>query len=106
MYYIYWIKKKEHTNIFSEGYVGISNSPERRLIEHSLNESIVGNNIRKYRDDIELVVIYHFKNKEDALSKEKELRPRKRIGWNIAVGGQTPPEIKNNLETHKKYPKL
>lgn len=102
MYCIYWIKKKEHTNILSEGYVGISNSPERRLIEHSLNESIVGNNIRKYKDDIELVVIYHFSNKDEALSKEKELRPRKRIGWNIAVGGQTPPEIKNNIEVHKK----
>ena len=102
LYYIYWIKKKEHNNIFSEGYVGISNSPERRLLEHSINKSMVGNNIRKYRDDIEIVVLYQFNNKEDALSKEKELRPRKKIGWNIAVGGQTPPEIKNNTEIHKK----
>lgn len=102
MFYIYWIKKKEHINIYKEGYIGVSNSPERRLLEHSINESVVGNNIRKYKDDVEMVVVFSFNKKKDALLKEKELRPKKKIGWNIAIGGQTPPEIKDSIETHKK----
>jgi predicted GIY-YIG superfamily endonuclease len=105
MYYIYWIKTKDQTNILSEGYVGFSNNPERRLLEHKVSDTVVGNAIRKYENDIDLVVLYEFNNEIEALKKEKELRPRKRMGWNIAVGGQVPPPIKDDVTTKEKISK-
>ena len=105
MYYIYWIKTKDQTNILSEGYVGFSSNPERRLLEHKVSNTVVGNAIRKYENDIELVVLYEFNNEIEALKKEKELRPKKRIGWNIAIGGQVPPPIKDNTSAKEKISK-
>lgn len=105
MYYIYWIKTKDQTNIMSEGYVGFSNNPERRLLEHKVSNTVVGNAIRKYENDIELIVLYAFNNETEVLKKEKELRPRKRIGWNIAIGGQVPPPIKDNTSAKEKISK-
>ncbi len=31
---VYWIRKVEHTNIYTEGYVGVSTNIERRWREH------------------------------------------------------------------------
>jgi len=102
MYYIYWVKKKDHSDILSEGYIGYSNNPKRRFEEHKILNSVVGNNIRKYGNDIELVVLYKFKTSEQALKKEKELRPKARIGWNISQGGQCPPDIKDDISIKQK----
>lgn len=104
MYYIYWIKRKSYTDPESEGYIGFSDNPERRLLEHKNSKnkkSRVFNYINKYGDII-LEVLYSFENKYDALRKEKELRPKKYIGWNIAIGGNSPPPIKDDIETKQK----
>jgi len=101
MYYIYWVKRKGYDDYLSEGYIGFSNNVEERFKSHEKNNSRVGNAIRKY-DDIELETLFSFEKEEDALKKEKELRPKKYIGWNIAIGGQKPPEIKNDLDIRKK----
>lgn len=102
MHYIYWIKKKDHSDILSEGYIGYSNNPKRRFEEHKKSNSRLGNSIRKYRDSIDLIVLHKFDSEEQALKKEKELRPKPKIGWNIAQGGQCPPDIKNDLLTRQK----
>jgi predicted GIY-YIG superfamily endonuclease len=101
MYYIYWIKRKTHTNILKEGYIGFSNNVQRRYLEHSSGNSIVSKNIQKY-DDIDVIILFEFINEQEALDKEKELRPSKRIGWNIAVGGQIPPSTKGDKDIAKK----
>ena len=31
---VYWIRRPEHTNIFTEGYVGVSNNAEKRWKFH------------------------------------------------------------------------
>jgi len=92
MYYIYWIKRKSHNNVLTEGYVGFSNNVERQFEEHKSATSKVGKAIKKY-SDVEVITLYKFKSKQEALDKEKELRPEERIGWNIAIGGQVPPLI-------------
>jgi predicted GIY-YIG superfamily endonuclease len=104
MYYIYWIKRKNYDDFMTEGYIGFSSNVKERFKSHSRNNSRVGNAIRKY-DDIVVEKIFEFENEKDALDKEKELRPKKYIGWNIAIGGQKPPEIKNDLDTKRKISK-
>lgn len=49
--YVYWIKRKHYTNPDEEGYVGISNDPQRRFGEHHLSDFKVGNAIRKYKEN-------------------------------------------------------
>lgn len=102
MHYIYWIKKTGQTNVLTEGYVGYSNNPSRRFEEHKSAKTVVGNNIRKYSNEIEVVVLEGFSAEEDALQKEKQLRPRKNIGWNVAIGGQIPPDNSNNIDVRKR----
>lgn len=102
MHTIYWIKLKQHSNILTEGYVGISVNALRRFEEHKTAKTVVGNNIRKYINDIEIVIVEKFEDKTIALAKEKELRPKNRIGWNIAIGGQIPPDNKDNENIKKK----
>jgi len=102
MHTIYWIKLKQHSDILTEGYVGISVDTSRRFEEHKTAKTIVGNNIRKYANDIEMVIVENFDDRAIALAKEKELRPKNRIGWNIATGGQIPPDNKDNEDVKKK----
>lgn len=103
MYYVYWIKDKDHRDVISEGYVGYSKDPYKRFESHKKANSLVGNKIRTH--DTELQVIMEFENEQSALMYEKQLRPKKRIGWNIAIGGQLPPDISNDLSTHEKISK-
>lgn len=104
MYSVYWIRRKNYTDVLNEGYVGVSNDIEYRFSQHRSNNSRVGNAIRKY-DDVVIDVIYCFENLKEALQKEKELRPKKYIGWNIAIGGQIPPSIKDQTPIHEKISK-
>lgn len=57
--YVYWIHKPEHTDIFTEGYVGItSKTVEVRYRQHIAASTPNGNNlpinkaIRKYGDSL------------------------------------------------------
>lgn len=101
MYYIYWIRRKNYDDYMTEGYIGFSNNIESRFESHKVNKSRVGNAIRKY-DDIVIEELFCFEDEKEALEKEKELRPKKYIGWNIAIGGQKPPEMKNDISVRKK----
>jgi predicted GIY-YIG superfamily endonuclease len=92
---VYWIRHKNHTDIMTEGYVGISNNFENRLKFHkekNKNKKL-RNAMTKYGNDIVTDIVYEFHDKEEALRKEYELRPSEFIGWNLAPGGGMPPSI-------------
>jgi hypothetical protein len=73
---VYWIHNENETDILTEGYVGISNDPQRRFEEH------------KDRFGSVKEVVFTFETRQEAKDKEAELRPRWNIGKNIAPGGQ------------------
>lgn len=95
MTYIYWLHLEEHTDIFSEGYIGITKNISKRIGEYS---RILNNKAKKsYHitkaistygwDNIKVDILYRDLSLESALEKEKELRPNPNIGWNTLIGG-------------------
>ena len=88
---LYWIKLPEHTDIFSQGYVGITKQLlSKRFKEHKCGKSsIVSNAIAKY-PECQIVPIL-VGSREYCLNIEFKLRPTDHIGWNIVPGGGAPP---------------
>jgi len=101
---LYWIHRKEMTDPYTEGYVGItSNTAEQRLWEHNhmpRKSSVVKKAIDKY-DDVEISVMFEG-TKEECVQKEIEYRPSTNIGWNLAKGGGLPPTPVKGSDTAKK----
>lgn len=96
-YSVYWIRLSEHSDVKSEGYVGISNNPTRRFKEHCKCErdGILSNAIRKHGEkNLVLDVIEEGISFQEAKRLEKEMRPKMRIGWNTMTGGSVPPSNK------------
>jgi hypothetical protein len=114
--YVYWIHHIDHTDPYSEGYVGISFAPIKRFEYHSH---------KKYNDNYELyenikngamqTILHICTCRKEAFLLEQKYRPSEKIGWNIIPGGASPPSRKGckmlrgtmtgkkqNLESNKK----
>lgn len=95
MAFVYWIHLKEHTDILTEGYVGItSRTVEKRAGQHRLagrsSRAVYG--IAKIFKDYGDLLIFDTICEcsiEYAGELENKLRPFERIGWNLAAGGNT-----------------
>lgn len=92
--YLYWIHTKEHTDIFSQGYVGVSMKPEWRFYQH-LRNALNPKEYKKYRTEFREAmankeVIYQIvlcSTSAYCYEIEGKLRPTWKIGWNLAAGG-------------------
>lgn len=92
LHYVYHIKLPGMG--LDEGYVGVTDRPSLRFLEHKkskLNPHLT-RALRKYADEIVYVILDSFDSRSDAHWLEFTLRPFRNIGWNIAVGGLTPPK--------------
>lgn len=93
--FVYWIHLPEHTDILTEGYVGVSVNPKRRLREHknSTDNKYLSRVLSKYPDDVIQSIV--FEGDSDACYRyEEHLRPNVNIGWNNNKGGICPPSKK------------
>jgi hypothetical protein len=89
--HIYWIHRIDHTDIFSQGYIGISDKPLERFEQHkSKTNKHLSNAFLKYKDDIKIDILLESSEKY-CKHLEQLLRPTENIGWNIAIGGGKPP---------------
>lgn len=91
---IYWIRTKEHSDMYSEGYIGVTRNLNRRIKTHkhlAENNAHVNEKLKEslvlFKDSILIDVIFSGEEQE-CYDKEFELRPRKNIGWNIDIGGK------------------
>jgi hypothetical protein len=96
--YVYWLHLPEHTDITSQGYIGVSINPKQRLWEHK-NDARKGTHHNKYLERIinkqELIQSIVFTgDAKECYTYEEELCPTKNIGWNLNKGGDRPPSNK------------
>lgn len=99
MAFLYWIRHKDHTNIFLEGYVGVTNTTVKarfssHMVEvnkqgYSKSRCIVHNAIIKH--GIENIVVETIVEApiEYVYELEFKLRSEPYIGWNMAIGGES-----------------
>ena len=89
---VYWIHLPEHTDIFSQGYVGVAaKGVEHRFKEHQSrarngSNFHIHNAIRKY-SDLLIVDTVLMADMEYCYQMEAKLRPLPYTGYNISIGG-------------------
>jgi len=91
MYIVYWIKSSEHTDLFTQGYVGITKNLKERLKAHKKNKRKTPFTcaIKKYGfKNLIVEVLHEVATLQEALSIEETLRPTSKIGWNCQKGGE------------------
>jgi len=92
---VYWIREQSHTDIMTQGYVGVSGNAEKRFASHkgmwSGTNAHLQRAIKKYGWDNLVKSIILIAEKEYCLDVEQKLRPAEKIGWNLTVGGGYPP---------------
>ncbi|WP_422463921.1 NUMOD3 domain-containing DNA-binding protein [Endozoicomonas sp. ALB115] len=93
-YYVYHVCNPEHTNILSEGYIGVTTNLNRRFQEHR----------GRFKDKGDLSFSVVDSGTESEMSElEFKLRPESNIGWNITVGGKTTSaDTRNNISSGMK----
>ncbi len=90
---VYWIHRPEHTDMFSQGYIGVSNNTKLRWHDHHVR---TGNlhlqrAIKKYGWDNLVKEVIVIADELYCLAVEFKLRSADKIGWNIIAGGGMPP---------------
>jgi len=97
MYQVYWIRHKDHSDLLTQGYIGVSNNTEKRFAKHKaqINQNthinpILINAVKKYGWNNLLKSVILIADKAYCLEVEAKLRKTKEIGWNIAPGGGMP----------------
>lgn len=109
MYCVYWIRLKEHADLSSEGYVGITKNLKERLRAHKKNrrKSHFVYAINKYGwNNLVVEFLHENLSLQEALSIESSLRPTRSIGWNSQRGGELGVEAEwyndeSNRQRHK-----
>lgn len=106
---VYWIHHTDHTDMFSQGYVGVSNNTRNRWNDHrtTTQNNHLKNAINKYGWENLVKKVIVVADKNYCLDIEFKLRPTEKIGWNIVAGGGNPPsalgrKVTNSAETRKK----
>ena len=92
---VYWIRKAEHTDETTQGYIGVSSNPNKRWIQHKTDSKCgrhtnkhLSNAILKHGDQLIYEVIFGGTD-EQCFAYELELRSKPSIGWNLMSGGPT-----------------
>lgn len=92
---VYWIRLPEHTDMLTEGYIGVTKNDAKARFRGHLQEaklrdcktSHLHNYLNKHGREglvVQTLVICEI---EYAFDLEEKLRPSERIGWNVAKGG-------------------
>jgi hypothetical protein len=103
---VYWIRHKDHTDIFSQGYVGVSKNTNIRWKQHfRYGNDHLKNAIKKYGEENIIKEIILISDDKYCLEIEKKLRAKDHIGWNICKGGGMPPSMlgKPNLKNSIRF---
>jgi hypothetical protein len=100
---VYWIRAAHHSDITSEGYVGVSkNASKRWTYGHKWahtngrhDNPRLSNAIAKHGWDSLVKTVVVVADEAYCYELESKLRPAEEIGWNLATGGCKPPVSKS-----------
>jgi len=102
---VYWIHYEQHSDPYSEGYVGVTCNLPKRIYSHKTqsHRKHVFNRLMK---GAVITVLHECIDRFEALNYEKKYRPDPNIGWNIFPGGEdslliNPKGNRLNTGTHK-----
>lgn len=89
---VYWIHHPSHTDLFTQGYIGISANVKNRWEVHKnrTQNAHLRNAIKKYGWDNLIKKIILIAEESYCLMIEEKLRPQDNLGWNICKGGNKP----------------
>lgn len=97
MAFVYWVHLPEHTDMFSTGYIGITSKTVAARMSQHKSDALTrksnrpfANAIRKYGIENIVVDTLVVGSLEYCQLIEKKLRPSVSIGWNLAIGGDSP----------------
>lgn len=76
---LYWVHLPEHTDIFTQGYVGVTSNAHRRFTSHK-------HKFKEYSNSLISSTIL-IADKSYCYLIEQKLRLEKNIGWNKSRGG-------------------
>ena len=105
---VYWIRAKHHSDLMTEGYIGVARNAVRRwnyghFWSHKNNRhenKKFANAIDKYGWDNLVKEILVTAPENYCYELESKIRAFEGIGWNIAVGGFKPPTSKSRGENY------
>lgn len=92
---LYWIRDVSHTDIQTQGYIGVSTDFEQRIKTHKKQKRWLW---KKFDIVVEIILT---EKEENCYRFEECLRPEERIGWNINKGGFKPPSRKGKKNRPK-----
>lgn len=95
---VYWIRLPEHTDPLTEGYVGVSKNWSKRFRDHmkdikkrSHTNTHFMNAALKYGVENLVADVILMGEEKFCYEVESSLRPKRKIGWNLAPGGHRGP---------------
>ena len=105
-HHLYWAHHKtKHTDMQTQGYIGITKDLSIRIREHRNNKELgkFRNYLRKYSSSVIFELIQTFDTRKEASDAERLMRPHEGIGLNTAPGGDNGTGLmKPSDETKKK----
>lgn len=106
MHHLYWIHLEDHTDPFTEGYIGVSTQPKVRFRQHTSDTATGAGSqiVRQVANELGITALRHtalasFTSREEARTEERNYRPKTNIGWNIWVGGGVSPDCTGRVDT-------
>lgn len=101
---VYWIRCQDHTDMMSQGYIGVSSNAEVRFMQHlkKPQNKHLGFAINKYGWDNLIKTKILVADRGYCLDIERKLRPIDDIGWNCSAGGGNPPSALGKRFIHTK----
>lgn len=112
MYYIYWIHTANHQNPYEEGYIGLSNQPEKRFKAHTTDTAKVGSKrVSEYVEEhgtnsLIHTLLHSVTTLIEAQQLEQSYRPNSNIGWNMRKGGGITPDCSGREHTQETKDKI
>jgi hypothetical protein len=106
--YVYWLHLKEHTDVFLEGYVGVTTrSIDIRVKEHisKFKSSYNSHNplhLALSTSNLDSLIITRLCvcSESEAYYIEKLFRPFEFMGWNTSEGGKLPDSIRYKINSN------